>query len=103
MSNQPYARTRLTNQLTVAVDDNDSDAALERFALSQSVLDHAPVGMVITSADDVIIWANLAMDAFVGITRAKLVRSWFLPFVHPEDRAAPLPRLGSTPGRSRDP
>ena len=45
--------TEVSNQLIVALEDNGR--ALERFALSQGVLDHAPVGMVITSADDVII------------------------------------------------
>jgi PAS domain S-box-containing protein len=77
--------TELSTQLLVAVDDNGT--ALERFALSQSVLDHAPVGMVITSADDVVIWANLAMDDFVGISRTQLVGNPLLPFVHADHRA----------------
>ena len=76
--------TEVANQLMVALEDNGT--ALARFALSQSVLDHAPVGMVITSTDDVIVWANLAMDEFLGIARDRLVRSWFLPFVHAQDR-----------------
>ena len=78
--------TEVANQLMVALEDNGT--ALARFALSQSVLDHAPVGMVITSAADNVIWANLAMDDFLGISRALLVGSSFLPFVHAEDRAA---------------
>jgi PAS domain S-box-containing protein len=77
--------SEVSNHLMVAVEDNG--AALERFALSQSVLDHAPVGMVITSADDVVIWANLAMDDFFGISRINLVSGSFLPFVHADDRA----------------
>ena len=75
----------LSTQLVVAVQDNSD--TLQRLALSQSVLDHAPVGMVITSADEVVIWANLAMDDFVGISRARLVSCPFLPFVHADDRA----------------
>ena len=43
--------------------------------------------MVITSADDVVIWANLAMDDFLGISRAQLVTSSFLSFVHVDDRS----------------
>ena len=77
--------TDLSSQLMVAVDDGG--IGLERFALSQSVLDYAPVGMVITSADDVVIWANLAMDDFLGISRAQLVTSSFLSFVHVDDRS----------------
>jgi PAS domain S-box-containing protein len=77
--------TQVSRQLMVAVED--SGAVLERFALSQSVLDHAPVGMVITSADDVVIWANLAMDDFLGVSRVNLVSGLFLPFVHTDDRA----------------
>jgi PAS domain S-box-containing protein len=78
--------TDLSSQLMVALDDGG--IGLERFALSQSVLDYAPVGMVITSADDVVIWANLAMDDFLGISRSQLVTSLFLSFVHVDDRAA---------------
>jgi PAS domain S-box-containing protein len=77
--------TDLSTQLIVALDDGG--IVLERFALSQSVLDYAPVGMVITSADDVVIWANLAMDDFLGISRAQLVTSSFLSFVHVDDRS----------------
>ena len=77
--------TDLSSQLMVAVDDGG--IGLERFALSQSVLDYAPVGMVITSADDVVIWANLAMDDFLGISRAQLDTSSFLSFVHVDDRS----------------
>jgi PAS domain S-box-containing protein len=76
--------TDLSNQLMVALDDGG--IGLERFALSQSVLDYAPVGMVITSADDVVIWANLAMDDFLGISRTQLVTRLFLSFVHVDDR-----------------
>lgn len=65
--------TEVPNRLVVAL--NDNSVALERFALSQSVLDHASVGMVILSADDMVAWANLAMDDSVGISRARLVRS----------------------------
>jgi PAS domain S-box-containing protein len=77
--------TDLSNMLMVAVDDGG--IGLERFALSQSVLDYAPVGMVITSADDVVIWANVAMDDFLGFSRAQLVSGSFLSFVHVDDRA----------------
>jgi PAS domain S-box-containing protein len=75
--------TGLSDQLMIALDDN---GALERFALSQSVLDSAPVGMVITSADDIVIWANLAMEEFLGVPHDRLVAAPFLPFIHPEDR-----------------
>jgi PAS domain S-box-containing protein len=75
---------QFANQLMVAVEDRG--ALPKGFALSQSVLDHAPVGMVITSADDVVIWANLAMDDFLGISRVQLVSGSFLPFVHAHDR-----------------
>jgi PAS domain-containing protein len=60
---------------------------LERFELSQSVLDVAPVSMVITSADDKVVWANLALSDFLGISRAKIVTSSFLPYIHADDRA----------------
>jgi PAS domain S-box-containing protein len=42
--------------------------------------------MVITSADDIVVWANLAMDDFLGISRAQLVTSSFLPFIHADHR-----------------
>jgi PAS domain S-box-containing protein len=60
--------------------------ALGRVALSQSVLDHAPIGMILTSAQDTVIWANRAMDQFLGISREQLVNASFLPFVFPDDR-----------------
>jgi len=56
------------------------------FVLSQSVLDYAPIGMLITSADDKIIWANHAMEVLLGVPRPQLVDGAFLPFVHEIDR-----------------
>jgi PAS domain S-box-containing protein len=76
--------TQVSTQVKVTLDEN---GALNQLALSQSVLDHAPVGMVITSADDTVVWANLAMDDFLGFSRVQLVTSSFLPFVHAGDRS----------------
>ena len=76
--------TKASNLLMVALEDDGG--ASERFALSQSVLDHAPVGMVITSADEVVIWANRAMEDFLGVSRVHLVASPFLPYIHADDR-----------------
>jgi PAS domain S-box-containing protein len=73
-------------QLPVVIDDGGK--TLGRFALSQSVLDHSPIGMAITTADDHVIWVNAAMnDDILGISRAHLDDRPFLSFVHPDHQA----------------
>jgi signal transduction histidine kinase len=60
---------------------------LGHFTLSQSVLDHAPIGMMLTSADDELIWANLAMKEILKNSRVGQSTRSFLAFVHTDDRA----------------
>jgi PAS domain S-box-containing protein len=60
--------------------------AFEEFALSPGVFDHAPVGMVITSADDIVLWCNVVMDEFLGVSRPQLISRSFLEFVYHDDR-----------------
>jgi PAS domain S-box-containing protein len=73
------------NQLLVAVDGGQVE--LGCFALSQSVLDHAPIAMMITSANDELIWANVKMEEILETSSAGLAdRRSFLSFVHAEDQ-----------------
>jgi PAS domain S-box-containing protein len=58
-----------------------------RFALSASVLDNAPIGMVLTSADDKVIWANAAVREIIGASPATIVNRALLPLLHPEDQS----------------
>lgn len=58
------------------------------FALSQSVLDHAPIGMVLTTTDGRIVWANAAMNEVLGLLPTELTDRDFHTFIDPADEAA---------------
>lgn len=66
----------------------DSGGPLGAFSLSQSVLDHAPIGMLITVAGGEIVWANAAMNDVLGVEHTRLTGDRFPDYVHPQDRAA---------------
>jgi PAS domain S-box-containing protein len=58
------------------------------FALSQSVLDHASVGMVVTTDDDQVIWANLAACNILRMPRRDLIDREFTSLFSPDDRTS---------------
>lgn len=60
--------------------------ASEEFA--RTVVDHAPLGIVVTRLDGVIIQVNPAMAVITGWSEADLIDRGGAVLVHPEDRAA---------------
>jgi PAS domain S-box-containing protein len=58
-----------------------------RFALSQSLLDHASIGVIVQGGDGGVIWANAAVAGVLGVDSADLIGRPLLGFVLDDDQA----------------
>ncbi len=63
-------------------------ASEQRF---RTIMDHAPIGKVITAADGTIMMVNQAYCTMLGYTREELLGRTFMDITHPDDRNLTFP------------